>query len=276
MNYIECTISGQDAALQEILVAQLMQANFNGLLEEETQLMAYMDEADYLPAVKAFLQDLQTKYQLQITTKTIADQNWNAQWEADYEPVIVEDFCAVRASFHPPIQGVQYDLEVTPKMSFGTGHHATTYMMMLQMRELDFAHKQVLDYGCGTGVLAILAQKLGAEHINGVDIDYWSYENSLENMQLNGVLTKDMQVYHGELEVVPPQSYDLILANINRNVILGTMPDMRARLNEGGQLLCSGFLEADLPLVIQAAKEQGLTLQHQEARQQWRCLLFSL
>ncbi|MGH1337943.1 MAG: 50S ribosomal protein L11 methyltransferase [Aureispira sp.] len=275
MNYIEVTISGQAPSLHEILIAQLMSINFNGFLEEENQLIAYLDEAAYLPAVKTRLQELETQHQLNISTKTIADQNWNAQWEADYKPVVVEDFCVVRASFHAPIEGVEHELIVTPKMSFGTGHHATTYMMMLQMRDLDFKEQQVLDYGCGTGVLAILAQRLGAKHIDGVDIDYWSYDNTLENMQLNDVPAEKMEVYHGVLDDVPAQGYDLILANINRNVILGTMSDMQARLNRGGKLLCSGFLEQDIPLVVQAAKECGLTLQRQEEREQWRCLLFS-
>ncbi len=276
MNYIECTISGKTETLNDVLIAQLVQVNFYGFVEEDNQLVAYIEEADYTPDTQQFLQELQEEQELQVQTKTIADQNWNAQWEADYEPVVVEDFCAVRASFHPPIGGVQYELEVTPKMSFGTGHHATTYMMLLQLRDLEVQGKQVLDYGCGTGVLAILAQRLGAAHLDAVDIDYWAYENTLENMQLNGVLTKDMQVYHGELSVVPVQTYDLILANINRNVILGTLSDMRQRLNKGGQILCSGFLEQDIPLVVKAATEQGLALVRQEARQQWRCLLFTL
>lgn len=276
MNYIEFTISGHTSALHEVLLAQLMQANFNGFIEQEDHLIAYLEETAYLPTVKTLLGDLKEQYHLQISSKIIVDQNWNAEWEAGYKPVIVEDFCAVRASFHPPIDDVEYELIVTPKMSFGTGHHATTYMMLLQMRNLELSGKQVLDYGCGTGVLAILAQQLGALHVDGVDIDHWSYQNTLENRQLNGLSAKDMQVYHGELEVVPVQSYDLILANINRNVILETMSIMCTRLNKGGQLLCSGFLEQDVPLIIQAAQEQGLLLQRQEVREQWYCLLFSV
>jgi ribosomal protein L11 methyltransferase len=274
MNYIEYTITAPDTALYEIIIAHLSEAAFNGFLEQDAQLVAYLEEDKKEASTQTLLDDLAQKYALQITPKVIANQNWNAQWEADYQPVVVEDFCAVRASFHAPIEQVEHELVVTPKMSFGTGHHATTYMMLLQLRDLELTNKQVLDYGCGTGVLAILAQRLGAEHLDAVDIDYWAYENTLENMQLNGVLTKDMQVYHGELEVVPSQSYDLILANINRNVILGTMSSMCARLKEGGKLLCSGFLEQDIPLVVEAATAQGLTLLRQEARHQWRCLLF--
>ncbi|MFK7799452.1 MAG: 50S ribosomal protein L11 methyltransferase [Aureispira sp.] len=275
MNYIEFRISGQTTTLNDILIAQLSTVDFNGFLEEENQLVAYIEEAAYLAPAKALLEALKAQHQLNITTKIIAEQNWNAQWEADYQPVVVEDFCAVRASFHPPINTVQHELIVTPKMSFGTGHHATTYMMMLQMRDLVFSNQKVLDYGCGTGVLAILSKRLGAQHLDAVDIDYWSYDNTLENRELNGVEASEMQVYHGVLADVPTQQYDLILANINRNVILETMPEMCTRLKNGGKLLCSGFLEQDIPLVVAAAQEQGLHLQRQEAREKWRCLLFS-
>lgn len=275
MNYIEFTITGQPNTFNEILIAQLSTVDFNGFLEEEHQLVAYIEEAAYLAPAQSLLEALKAQHQLSISTKIIAEQNWNAQWEADYQPVVVEDFCAVRASFHPPINTVQYELIVTPKMSFGTGHHATTYMMMLQMRDLALAGQHVLDYGCGTGVLAILAERLGAEHLDAVDIDYWSYDNTLENMELNGVEASKMQVYHGVLADVPAQQYDLILANINRNVILETMPDICIRLNKGGKLLCSGFLEQDIELVVEAAQAQGLYLQRQEAREKWRCLLFS-
>lgn len=275
MNYIELTISGLKEDINELLIAELSTIDFNGFLEEENQLLAYIEEAAYQAEAKAKVAELTQKYQLQISTKILADQNWNAQWEADYQPVRVEDFCVVRASFHPPVEGVEHELIVTPKMSFGTGHHATTYMMILQMQDLDFLQKKVLDYGCGTGVLAILAQKLGAAPIDAVDIDVWSYENTLENKVLNQVPQQALQVYHGELSAVPPQSYDLILANINRNVILGTMSNMAARLNTGGKLLCSGFMEQDIALVIEAAQAEGLHLERQEAREQWRCLLFS-
>lgn len=274
MNYIELTLSGLEQSLHEILIAELSALDFNGFLEEDYQLIAYIEEGIYPVQAKAKVEALAAKYQFQITTKTLADQNWNAQWEADYQPVIVEDFCVVRASFHPPMKETLHELIVTPKMSFGTGHHATTYMMILQMRDLDFQQKKVLDYGCGTGVLAILAQKLGAELIDAVDIDYWSYENTLENRSLNQVPEEALEVYHGELAAVPMQSYDLILANINRNVILGTMSHMSARLNTNGQLLCSGFLEQDIPLIVAAAQEQGLQPKRQETREQWQCLLF--
>lgn len=275
MNYIEFTIAGQATTLNEILIAQLSTVDFNGFVEEENHLVAYIEEATYLAPAKALLERLQAQHQLNITTKIIVEQNWNAQWEADYQPVVVEDFCAVRASFHPPINTVQHELIVTPKMSFGTGHHATTYMMMLQMRDLALNDQQVLDYGCGTGVLAILAERLGAQHLDAVDIDYWSYDNTLENRELNGVEAFKMNVYHGVLADVPNQQYDAILANINRNVILETMPDMCVRLKKGGNLLCSGFLEQDIALVIAAAQAQGLHLERQEAREKWRCLLFS-
>ena len=273
MNYIQLTIKGQSAPLQEQLIAVLSNHGLNGVEERDDALLAYFSEEAYQDATKAIVAQWQQQHNLQIDTQVIADQNWNAQWEADYQPVIVEDFCAVRATFHPPIAGVVHDLVVTPKMSFGTGHHATTYMMMQRLQHWALDGKQGLDYGCGTGVLAILAHRLGAT-LDAVDIDPWAYRNTLENLSLNGV-TKGIEVYEGTLEVVPPQSYHFILANINRSVILDTLPDMAARLVPGGQLLTSGFLEADVPLVVEKAASCGLTVQHQVQRERWCCVEFS-
>ncbi|BDS11044.1 50S ribosomal protein L11 methyltransferase [Aureispira anguillae] len=272
MNYLKLTLEAEDKTVNDILVAHLSDFEFNGFSEEEGILVAYINEEDYNQKLQETLGDLKAQYQLSIQQELVADQNWNAKWESDYEPVWVDDFCAVRATFHQPITTVKHEIVVTPKMSFGTGHHATTYMMMKQMEKLDFSAKTVFDYGCGTGVLAILAQKLGATTLDAIDIDKWAYENTLENVAINNC-GDTIGVYCGEIDAAPAQKYDVVLANINRNVILGTMDRMAARLKDGGVLLTSGFLEEDIDLVVKAAAEHGLKLVDTMKREKWRCLV---
>ncbi|MFT5645766.1 MAG: ribosomal protein L11 methyltransferase [Aureispira sp.] len=274
MNYLKLTIETEEISINDILVAELAKYQFNGFMEEDENLVAYINEADCSNALEADLTALTTKYNLTIKRAILEDQNWNAKWESDYEPVLVDDFCAVRATFHEPITTVEHEIIVTPKMSFGTGHHATTYMMMKQMQRLNFEGQTVFDYGCGTGVLAILAQKLGAKESDGIDIDSWAYENSVENVEINNC-ADTITVYCGEIEAAPLKEYDVVLANINRNVLLSTMDKMAARLKKGGHLLTSGFLEADVDLVLKAAAEHGLKLVYKMEREQWRCLMLS-
>lgn len=274
MNYLQITIPDTSPELNEILIAHLEAYPFNGFEEGESQLTAYIGVSDYSEQVAQVLQDTAQEHQLSYTTEELQEKNWNAQWESDYQPVLVEDFCAVRATFHAPITSVQYEIVITPKMSFGTGHHATTYMMMKQMQGLDFAQKSVLDYGCGTGVLAILAQMLQATTIDAVDIEDWAYANTVENVAINSDEAV-IKAYCGTIETVPKRSYEIILANINRNVLLDTMPDMAERLLKGGNLLLSGFLEQDIELVEKRAAEFGLQPQKLLKREQWRCLLLS-
>lgn len=273
MNYLKFTLTTQDEHINEILIARLSNYEFNGFSEEETGLVAYIGEDDYTSSLQKVMEELKEQYQFTIQKDCIVDQNWNAKWEADYEPVLVDDFCAVRATFHQPIPTAQHEIIVTPKMSFGTGHHATTYMMMKQMENMDWAEKTVFDYGCGTGVLAILAQKLGAKNLDAVDIDDWAYENTLENISINNC-SEAIKVFCGEIEVVPLKQYHVVLANINRNVILNTMDQMSQRLKEGGFLLTSGFLEEDIELVVEAAQQNGLQLTKTMRREKWRCLAF--
>jgi len=274
MNYLKLTIETEDISINDILVARLADYEFNGFSEEDENLVAFINEGAYTNELEADLKALTAKYNLNIKRAILEDQNWNAKWESDYEPVLVDDFCAVRATFHESIKTVEHEIIVTPKMSFGTGHHATTYMMMKQMQGLDFDEKTVFDYGCGTGVLAILGQKLGAKESDAIDIDVWAYENTVENVEINGC-TNQITVYCGEIEAAPSKEYDVVLANINRNVILNTMDKMAVRLKKGGHLLTSGFLEADVDLVLEAAAKHGLKLVRKMEREQWRCLMLS-
>jgi ribosomal protein L11 methyltransferase len=179
---------------------------------------------------------------------SIPEQNWNAVWESNFEPVVVDDFCAVRADFHQPIKNVQHEIIITPKMSFGTGHHATTYMMIEQMSNIDFTKKRVFDFGTGTGILAILAQKLGAASITASDNDEWSIENAEENFQKNDV--HSIILYRSS--AIPKDSFDIILANINRNVLSEYASALVNILSPNGVLLVSGILKEDEKIIVAA------------------------
>ncbi len=187
----------------------------------------------------------------------LPDINWNQAWEAAYAPIEVDDFCQVIASFHPAKPGFVYTLHITPKMSFGTGHHPTTRLMMRQMRRLPLPGAKVLDVGSGTGILAILARLMGADRALGIDIDRWSYENARENAALNQV--EGITWVQGDASAIPEGQYDLVLANINRNVLLVDLPTYARHLRAGGHLVLSGFVEADLPLILAAAQAENLT-----------------
>jgi ribosomal protein L11 methyltransferase len=274
-NYLRFEFPQPIGEAQEELLAELAEWPFEGFEEQRDCLVAYIPEASCTAEVREYLKELSLQNNwASVKEEIIAPQNWNAEWEKQYEPVIVGDFCAIRATFHEPIPGIEHEIVITPKMSFGTGHHATTYMMVEAMSRLDFSDKTVLDYGSGTSVLAILAVKLGATHVDAVDIDPWAYENSLENAAINWV-SAYIQVIEGDWSQVPPNTqYDIILANINRHIILGSMADMSAQLKSGGNLLCSGFLEGDVELVTEAAAAAGIKLVNISAQEQWRCLAF--
>ena len=256
----------------EILIAWLSELPFEAFEETETGLDAWVPAAEAGPELDAAIAEFRSQFDFSFTAEAVPDQNWNAVWESNFQPVMVDDFCGVRAEFHAPIQGVQYELVIQPRMAFGTGHHATTEMMMRSMRDIPFLGKRVLDYGCGTGILAILAAKLGAAHIDAVDIEEESYLNTLHNAALNGA--PHIRAFCGTLDVVPPGRYDVLLANINRNVLLDTMPAMRERLEPGGTLLISGILVQDLPMIAQAAGECGMKAGPPMQKGDWVCVGF--
>ncbi|MEL6973073.1 MAG: 50S ribosomal protein L11 methyltransferase [Bacteroidota bacterium] len=245
---------------------------FNGFEETLDEVVAYVAAEEVNDDFTASLETILASYELSFTRQFIAEQNWNAQWEAAFHPVQVDNFVGVRAEFHPPFADVVHDLIIHPRMAFGTGHHATTFLMMAQMEQLDFADKSVFDYGCGTGILAILAQKLGATAIEAVDIETAATENTLVNMEVNSVSGIDL--FTGTLDVVPPTSYDIILANINRNVILASLEALYARIKPGGELLVSGILEQDRDKVSSAASKVGWELRQLEQKDGWLMFYF--
>lgn len=252
-----------------ILIAALNDLGYEGFEEEETQLNAFIEARMFNEAGLSVLPFISG---IEYTVTGIAETNWNAVWESNFPPVIVDDFAAIRADFHTPISDVKHEIVITPKMSFGTGHHATTHLMIQQMRHIPIAGKTVFDFGTGTGVLAILAEKLGASSILAVDNDDWSIENTTENIAKNKCefvkVVKANDANTGE-------RFDVILANINRNVLLDNMGLLKKQLNTNGQLLMSGLLLEDETVIKNAAEKEGLQFVQTWQRNGWICMLFN-
>lgn len=253
-------------------------------LGEEGAYDSFVDTPDgvkaYVPASQydeTFLQQAieEVDCQVRFEVAEMPDKNWNEVWEAGHQPVLVENFCWVRAPFHPHRTDVQYEIEIEPKMSFGTAHHATTYMMLTLLRDEPVEGRRVLDMGSGTAVLAILAAKKGAAYVEAVDVDEWAYRNAQENIVSNGV--PDIHCVLGDASCLTSEKhFDLVIANINRNILLRDMAAYVAVLNPGGTILFSGFYEHDVPVLMEHAATLGLTLQRKEVRDEWcalRCQL---
>lgn len=257
---------------REILLAFLAELPFDSFEDSEAGLNAYLPPGADLAETEQQIRQLQTDYPFTYTVEAIKTENWNAVWESNFDTVRVQNFCGIRAEFHPPFEGVQHEIVIRPKMAFGTGHHETTWMMMDRMSQMDFKDKLVFDYGCGTGILAILAVQLGAAHVDAVDIEYPAYENTLEHAELNGV-GEQIKAFFGTLDDVPSATYDVILANINRNVILASLPELRKRLSANGLLLISGILHEDEPAILEAATGQGFLEMAQQKRGNWMAML---
>lgn len=267
MNYLQFSFRPLTPQQHEIFVAQLSVIGFEGFEEAGDTLHAFIPEPDFSEeALQPFLTE-----GLEVSRKTVPPTNWNAEWEKDFEPVIVDDFVAIRANFHQPVDGVTHDIIITPKMSFGTGHHATTYMMIQYMKQLNFEHKEVLDFGTGTGVLAILADKLGAT-VTAFDNDDWSIENAKENIAVNNC-SRTALFKADTLDL--NRQFDVILANINKNVLLANMANLRKHLKPGGVVIMSGLLSGDRKDIESAAVKEMLKVEEQKDRQNWIALLLS-
>lgn len=258
--------------LKEIVLAFLEELPFNAFEETESGWKAYPDMDVSSEEIDSQLNAIKNKFAFNFEKEVIKGQNWNALWEAGFQPVEVKDYCGIRANFHPPFEKVQHEIVIQPKMAFGTGHHATTYMMIKMMEDLTFTDKNVFDYGCGTGILAILADKEGAAQIDAVDIEEESYTNTIENAAINQA-TK-IKPFLGTLEDVPQKKYDIILANINRNVILNSLDALYSRLMPGSYLLVSGILHQDENKVTEKAFSAGFKHLETIHRGDWSCLKF--
>jgi ribosomal protein L11 methyltransferase len=264
MRHLKVTIKSEIQETRDILIAVLAEKGFEGFEEETGDLMAYIPESDYDPAA---LQEVASAFGVEYATEFIDPQNWNEIWESGFDPVVVDGFCTVRADFHSSDVSTPYDIVVTPKMSFGTGHHATTQLMISGMEHMGFEGKTVLDFGTGTGVLAILAAKMGAETVTAIDNDDWAIYNAAENLSRNSC--GNVNVARATLTGVSEAVFDVILANINRNVLLRYMVELFEKLSQDGTLLMSGLLIEDEDIVSEAAIEAGFVVKSVNTRGGW-------
>ena len=253
-----------------MLTALLSNFEFEGFEETETGLNVYIESTSFN---KDEVDAIATQLALTYTTEQLEKRNWNEEWEKNFEPVIINGFCSVRADFHPKPENVAYDILITPKMSFGTGHHATTASMMTFMKELDFTDKKVFDFGTGTGILAILAEQLGAASVLGIDNDEWSIENAIENCGRNNATKVAIQITPIE-NLEKAEQYDIILANINRHILLAYMENMFALLKPDGTLLLSGILPEDITMITESATTAGFKYDKEMIRNNWVCMQF--
>ena len=247
MNHCKVSFFTQSDELRGRLIAILDEAGFTAFEETDEALLAFIPQSERAAIALERILPEPVRWEEAV----IEPQNWNAVWEESFEAVTVPGFCTVRAAFHEANPDSPHDIIITPKMSFGTGHHATTRLMMQAMRDMDFAGKRVLDFGTGTGILAILAKKLGAAEVFALDNDEWSVENTAENIAANGAA--DISILQGSLEEAGGYEFDAILANINRHILLQYMPGMRSLLKEGGTLLLSGILSDDESMITASA-----------------------
>ncbi len=254
----------------EILMAELIEIGFDSFTEEHDGILGYIPKELFneseLKEINLFsLPEVSVTY----TFHEMPNINWNEEWEKNFDPIFVEDKVLIRAEFHEA-NPKMHEIIIQPKMSFGTGHHPTTHLMIKQMMEMDFAGKTVLDMGCGTSVLAIYAKQKGAGKTVAIDIDEWSVENSRENAERNGV---ELEISQGTAENLGAEKFDIILANINRNILISDIPTYVSVLNDGGELLLSGLCFFDVDDIMHVCKENGLVLKNKQQREEWMSLL---
>ncbi|WP_312342351.1 50S ribosomal protein L11 methyltransferase [Chryseobacterium binzhouense] len=270
-NYLE--FSFKISPLQpwnEILMAELIEIGFDSFTEENDGILGYVqkDLFDYnqLKNLPLF-QNQDVKIEFSFTE--MPNINWNEEWEKNFEPINIDDKVLIRAEFHESVPGM-HEIIIQPKMSFGTGHHPTTHLMIQQMMEMDFKNKKVLDMGCGTSVLAIYAKQIGAGETKAIDIDEWSVENSKENAERNNV---ELDIELGTAENLGKDRYDIILANINRNILISDIPVYESVLNNGGQLLLSGLCFFDVDDILEVCTENNLKMKKKLQREEWVSIL---
>jgi ribosomal protein L11 methyltransferase len=270
MNYISIHIPIDNEEVRSIIIALLADAGYEGFEENDEELIATIPQANYN---QVLLCELLLPFQLPFKQEVITPQNWNKVWEDNFKPIILPGFCTIKAHFHEIVVETPYCIRITPKMSFGTGHHATTQLMLQGMRQLNFEQKDVFDYGTGTGILAIMAEMMHAKHVKAVDNDIWCYENALENVAQNECT--HIEVAQGTINLVANCNFDIILANINRHILLESMHALYTILNAGGQLLMSGLLTEDEAIITESALKCGFKRQEVSRLENWIAIRFT-
>lgn len=259
-------------SLRDLLTAQLSELGFDAFLETDDGFEAYTGEGPYdHQATIKLLQGYSAEQPVRFTFDTIEKRNWNEEWERSYQPIDVEGKCLIRADFHPPDPRYPYDIIITPRMSFGTGHHQTTWLMIKSQMEIDHRGKRVMDAGCGTAILSIMAEKLGAREVEAFDIDEWSIVNGMDNVAVNQC--ENIRIQQGSIAELSLQGmFDIILANINKNVLLSEMKLYAGVLNAGATLLLSGFYTGDIDDLLETAYPLGLKELFRDEKETWAVL----
>lgn len=257
----------------DILIAETSEIGFDTFLETDEGFEAYVEQEKY---DKAILESLPEKYReltpISFSFEHIEKKNWNEEWEKNYEPIDVEGKCLIRADFHKPEKQYPYEIVITPKMSFGTGHHQTTYLMIKNQMMVDHKNKRVMDAGCGTAILSVMACKLGAKEVEAFDIDEWSVVNGEENKEMNG--TRNIRLQQGKIsEVSLDGEFDIVLANINKNVLLDEIKIYQKFLVSSGILMLSGFYTHDIADLLKEASKYGMTEVQRDEKESWACLV---
>ncbi len=265
----------QTGALQpETVIALLGDWPFSGFETEDSLVKAYVPAPKDSEVLAQAVKQLSERFGLTVEVETLPDINWNARWEESYKPVVIDDFLRISAPFHPEAEGFAHEIVLIPEMSFGTGHHETTYLMSTYLRDYSPFGKTCFDFGTGTGVLAILAKMLGAGHTIASDIDERCVTSTLENAERNGVVLEE--VFQGTEDNLPDSSLDLILANINRSVLLKTIPSLAKRLTDNGELWLSGILDSDLSMIDEVANSSELVRVEQRQKGKWLACRYAL
>ena len=274
MDYIELEIELDPLQpYGDILVAQLNEINFETFTFDKNFLKCYVQLDSFnKDQCLDIISSVSSQVKLQYFFKVIKQENWNAKWEKSFEPVQINSQCVIRADFHTSNSDIKHEIIITPKMSFGTGHHETTFLVINELFNINLKCMKVLDMGSGTGVLAIICSKLGADTVLGIDIDEWAYKNSIENSMLNNV--ENIEFVLGDVDKIGNKKFDVVIANINRNIILRDLHLYFKKLIKGGKLIISGFLEEDLKLVLNTAKNIGFQLINKKNKNKW--LMFHL
>jgi ribosomal protein L11 methyltransferase len=266
MEYIKVSCEVKSTETKEILTGLLDSENYIGFEETNTSLISYIEKDKFVPSI---LKELETSFNIIFTTEEVKEENWNALWESNFEPILVDNKVYIRADFHEERKDILHELVITPKMSFGTGHHQTTQMMIQHMLDLDFKNKTVFDFGTGTGVLAIFAEKLGAASIYAIDIDTWSIENCIENVARNNCTKIKTEL--GILDKIK-ETYDIIIANINLHIITSSLDILHKHLQPNGDLLISGFLYSDLMELEESIANAGFIIVSKKEENYWSAL----
>lgn len=270
-NVFKLTIELSESSLQDIVVAFADLVEIEALEQSDESIIIHDKERTKLTELQSSLMDLEFITDEIMHIETIQNKNWNETWEKSFTPIVIESFCGVRASFHDTITDVKHEIIINPELAFGTGHHETTYMMIDQMSDLPFEGSKVLDYGCGTAILSILAEKLGADKIFGIDIDEQSIECAKDCVELNN--SNNIDLVKGDMSDIPNEKYDLILANINKNVLMNSGEGLQKRIDKGGYLLLSGVLKGQEAEVVQYYRQHNFEYKRIMFRGEWASIL---